>query len=129
MSLVVIGAACGAIGYLGAYDGFKIGAAVALLFGIPTLLYAAFLRVDRLDLHDRGLVFRQGKAKATAAYYSEVEDVGLTYVETDFGIKNPVAVAIALQDGGTIQIGNTFFGLGQAYTELSTLCKQSGSSI
>src|SRR5262249_54850261 len=92
-----------------------------------TLLYAAFLRVDRLDLHDRGLVFGQGKAKATGVYYSEIEDVSLRYVEYRSG-RVPLALVIALQDGGSIQIGNTFFQLVQAFTELSAKWEHAGAS-
>jgi hypothetical protein len=124
VSLVVVGAACGVIGYFADYQGLLGLAGVVLLFGIPTLLYVAFLRVDRLDLHDRGFVFRQGKAKATGVYYSEIEDVILKSVDEGYG-PTPIALEIALQGGGTIQIGNTFFGLGKAYTELSALCKHS----
>ena len=125
--LVVGGVACGVVGHFAGIGGGRVLAFCGLLFGIPTLLYTALLRVDHLDLHERGLVFRQGK-KATVVYYSEITKVFINYFhyKSDYeSVRVPTSLVIQLHDGGTIQIGKTFLHLPKAFIELSSLCSTS----
>ncbi len=97
-----------------------------LVFGIPTLLYVAFMRVDRLDLHERGLVLREGKSKVTAVYYSDIKDAHYIIVVYRSG-RVPKALVVELHDGGSFQIGNTFMQFGAIGGAILAFAKESAA--
>jgi hypothetical protein len=120
-SLVVIGAVCGLIWLLSDSTGFKAGAIIGLVFGVPVVLFATLKRIDRLDVHERGFVLRKGKSKPISVYYSEVANCSKIIVETD-GHRVLKGVAIDLHDGSDLQVGADFYKLGKLAIELMRLC-------
>lgn len=95
-----------------------------LLFGVVTMLYIAFARIDRLDLHADGLAIYRGKDRPVAAYYPDVREVSYSTVTfTTNGVEGrPIAKAILvhLSNGGYMDIGNTFTGFSKLADVLQT---------
>jgi hypothetical protein len=119
--LLAIGTACGLIGRIADNGGLQAVAWFALLFGAPTMLYVALMRVDRLDLHARGLVLREGRSKVSAAYYSDVKGAHYETVVYRSGTV-PKALVINLYDGSSLQIGNNFMQFGKVGDALQESC-------
>ncbi len=106
--LVVVGAPSLAIGYFGDFRWLIVLAVLALAVGIPCLLQAAFRRIAHLDLHARGLLFRQGGSKVISVNYSDIKNSHYKIVEYSNGSKVIKGLVLELHHGGTLEFGYGF---------------------
>lgn len=112
--------------------GFALVAGFAMLFGIVTLLYVAFKRIDRLDLHTRGLAFTMGRSEILAGYYPDIANIShrtVTYVKQGVASQSSsteiTAIFVAIDAGGNFEVGRDFLGFENivgAIQSLSATC-------
>jgi hypothetical protein len=105
---VVVGAPGLAIGYFGDIRWLIVPALLALAVGVPCLLQGAFRRIDHLDLHARGLLFREGTSKVIAVYYPDIKSFHYKIVEYSNGPRIIKGLVLELHDGGTLEFGYGF---------------------